>query len=258
MKYFLIYCTVSLLLIVANLTAFVQPIYSLDGLVLNPIQKGIYNKMMGMEGIVIFFHAYQSLDAQNTKLKEENYDLERYKQAYQKLNQENAALRAQLGINNIPKHQYILADITSIDMEGGLDLMKLDVGTNQGVQVGQMVTYKGSLLGTVNKVNAFSSNVRLISTVNSTIPVKIGNSSIQGEVKGTVGNRLIIDDIFANENIQVGDLVETSGLGGTYIPDLLIGTVESVDNVESAPSRNAYVKTLIDPSNLYQVFIIKN
>lgn len=87
-----------------------------------------------------------------------------------------------------------------------------------------IVIYDNTLLGIINKVNDNSSIVRLITNKNSKISVKINE---EVGVLEYIDNKLIINNISNYSDINVGDMIYTSGLGNVE-ENIYIGTVKNI------------------------------
>lgn len=117
----------------------------------------------------------------------------------------------------------------------------LDVGSNQGVESGLTVVGPTGVVGQVISVSGNSCRVRLLTDPQSGAAAMIQSSRAEGIVRGSLDGLLYLENISADVNVQVGDVVLTSGLGGSYTRGLLIGTVARVEGSAGNASRRIVV-----------------
>lgn len=117
----------------------------------------------------------------------------------------------------------------------------LDVGSNEGVESGLTVVGASGVIGQVISVTPGTCRVRLLSDPQSGAAAMIQASRAEGIVRGSLDGLLYLENIGADVNIQVGDVVLTSGLGGSYTRGLLIGTVARVEGSAGKDTRKIVV-----------------
>lgn len=117
----------------------------------------------------------------------------------------------------------------------------LDVGSNEGVESGLTVVGASGVIGQVISVTPGTCRVRLLSDPQSGAAAMVQSSRAEGIVRGSLDGLLYLENIGADVNIQVGDVVLTSGLGGSYTRGLLIGTVARVEGSAGKDTRKIVV-----------------
>jgi rod shape-determining protein MreC len=118
-----------------------------------------------------------------------------------------------------------------------------------------VITQKG-LVGSISAVTAGAARVQLINDPGSSINVILQQSDIEAVLNGQITGEIELDMINQNATIQPGDLVMTSGLGGNYPANLVIGQVMTIKN--EALFQTASVQPAVDFSQLEIVLIITN
>ncbi|MFS8868362.1 rod shape-determining protein MreC [Synechococcus sp. OH30] len=119
--------------------------------------------------------------------------------------------------------------------------LTLDRGSQQGVKVGDVVVAPGGLIGRVEAVTPNSSRVLLISDPTSRVGVMLSRSRQMGILRGTGSQEAILDFFDKNPQVEVGDVVVTSGLSSLYPPGIVVGTVRAV-NLDASPAPQATVE----------------
>ena len=157
-----------------------------------------------------------------------------------------------------PENRYLAAAVIGRDPSPFLHYVIINRGSNDGILRGMpVVTYQG-LIGRVDGVIADAARIQLITDPASSVNVRLQNAeteaSLVGSVTGDVTLQLIPQDI----NVQRGDLVLTSGLGGGYPPDLIIGQVINVRSHDFDLFQQATVQPVVDFNRLEIVLVIVN
>ena len=117
----------------------------------------------------------------------------------------------------------------------------LDVGSSSGVETGLTVLGPTGVVGQVISVDGGSCRVRLLTDPQSGAAAMVQSSRAEGIVRGSMDGLLYLENIGADVNVQVGDVVLTSGLGGSYTRGLIIGTVVRVEGSAGSDTRKIVV-----------------
>lgn len=145
---------------------------------------------------------------------------------------ENARLRGLLGAAEQGGLDVQLAPILDISLDPTRQRLVLDVGSRQGVSVGQAVIDAGGLLGQVIDVQPTSATVLLLTDPDHAVPVVVSRNGIRLVAYGR-GDRLELANIPVSSDVKVGDAIITSGLGGRFPPGFPIGTITALRRDES-------------------------
>lgn len=165
--------------------------------------------------------------------------------------EENEKMRALLGVPLPPDWKFLPAKVIGVT-----DKMRLDKGEKDGVKQGMMVVSENILVGRVDSVEAHFCLVTLPITPNTKIPVVVRADKgikARGILVSQPGQKLILDKVLQQEDIQPGDLVVTSA---DWLPDLVIGQIEEVLAKPVAIYKKARVSPLVDYHGLRIVFIV--
>ena len=152
--------------------------------------------------------------------------------------------------------RYLAAEIIANEASGLINGMILNKGSRDGITVGMPVVTELGLVGRIVAVRANFSQVLLITDANSSVSARLQSARAQGSVSGSAANQLRMTFIPLNTSIQINDVILTSGLGGNFPGDLIIGRVESVRQFEFELFQEAVVSSLIDFDSLEFVLII--
>jgi rod shape-determining protein MreC len=181
------------------------------------------------------------------------------------ISQENARLREQLGFAQSLRYRHIPAEISGRDPDNLFSALVINKGTHAGVANNMAVIAwqngARALVGKVIHAGAFESLVLPLYDANSFIAARFMVSRYEGIVEGQGGAESPLLMRFipkrARDEISVGDIVVSSGIGGVYPPGTSIGRVSGVSYREYEISMEAELEPAIDFSRLEYVFVIE-
>lgn len=157
-----------------------------------------------------------------------------------------------------PENQYIAALVIGRDPSPFMGYVILDHGSNDGVQAGMPVVTEKGLIGRVDAVTANASRVQLIASIDFQANVQTQETEAEGVLNGSITGDLTMEMVSQDSRLQPGDLVLTSGLGGNFPGDVLIGEVGTVIKKENALFQSCTVQSTVDFRSLEVVLIIRN
>ena len=166
------------------------------------------------------------------------------KMALSEIKNENDRLRRLLDLKLAwPDVQLSGADIIAQDISLIYKTAILDKGYRDGFYVDMPIIQPQGLVGRVISVSANTSQVLLITDVNSAVPAIVENRRIRGIIKGLENGKLSFDYVRSDEEIKPGDRIVTSGLLEIFPKGLLIGTVRSIKR----PEHKMFAEIIVEP-----------
>ncbi len=174
-------------------------------------------------------------------LREQNEQLTQQLTTAEEQRLENERLRSLLNLRDTYEIEGVAARVIGRSTDAWNQDITLDAGSNQGVESGLTVMGPTGVIGQVISVSGNSCRVRLLTDPQSGAAAMVQSSRAEGIVRGSLDGLLYLENISADVNIQVGDVVLTSGLGGSYTRGLLIGTVARVEGSAGNDSRRIVV-----------------
>jgi rod shape-determining protein MreC len=157
-----------------------------------------------------------------------------------------------------PQDQYIAAAVIGKDPSTFLHYVIIDHGSDDGVQHGMPVVTQQGLVGRIDAVTASASRIRLITDPESIVNVRLKNQNEDAQVEGSITGDITLGMVSQNITLNPGDILLTSGLGGNYPTDILVGQVVNVEKMENELFQTASVQPVIDFSALRAVLVITN
>jgi rod shape-determining protein MreC len=157
-----------------------------------------------------------------------------------------------------PDYTYKGATVIGRDPSPFYRYVIINVGTNQGVLPGMPVVTDKGLVGRVDAVIAEAARVQLITDADSSVNVGLPASGTEAMLVGSVTGDLTLEMIPQSAAVQTGDVVLTSGLGGGFPPNLLVGQVASVRKLDFELFQSAAIQPNVDFARLQYVLVIVN
>jgi len=192
------------------------------------------------------------LEADNTRLQTQIIELQ------QQLTEANVLSALVDFARANPEFQYQAAAVIARDPSPFLHYLIINRGSDDGLRRGMPVVTQHGLIGRVAAVTAGAARVQLITDPAATVNVHLEPSASPAVLHGSLTGDITLDMIPQDEEIKTGDLVLTSGLGGSYPPNILIGQVSGVRSREQDIFQRASVQTVVDFSQIDIVLVITN
>ena len=201
-----------------------------------------------------------------TRLSQRNAELEaeiaRLQAEIIEFQQENTELQVLSALLDFarahPENEYLTAAIIGRDPSPFLHYVIINRGSDDSLLRGMPVVSQQGLIGRIAAVTSGASRVQLITDPDSAINVRIEPSGTEAILSGSITGDISLDLIPQDTDINPGDLVLTSGLGGNYPPNILIGQVASVRQRPFELFQTASVQPVVDFSKLEIALIITN
>jgi rod shape-determining protein MreC len=157
-----------------------------------------------------------------------------------------------------PQNQYLASAVIGRDPSPFLHYIIIDHGSDDGIRYGMPVVTQQGLVGRVDAVTASASRVQLVTDPGSVINVRMQSLKREAQLTGSITGDVNLIGIPQDAVVAAGEILLTSGLGGNYPSDVLIGQVASVTKKENELFQTASVQPIVDFSSLRAVLIITN
>src|SRR5512132_1540223 len=192
-----------------------------------------------------------SLRQRNTELESEVSELQAQVIQLQQQVGETEILAALVDFSRAnPENTYRAAAVIGFDPSPFLHFVMINRGSNDGILRGMPVVTDQGLVGRVDAVIADAARVQLITDPASTVNVRLQNAEAEATLSGSITSDLTLNMIPQDTNIQPGDLVLTSGLGGGYPANLIVGQVGNVRTNDVDLFQQATIQAVVDFNRL--------
>lgn len=254
-------CTV-LMALTFSTDVFNQPLNTAVGYVVVPFQQGISKvgswlsnrkdelvqiRQLLEENVRL----QQQLDevlVENTQLQQEKSELSRLRELY-------------LLDNQYDEYHKVGARIIARDSGNWYSVFEIDKGADDGLKVDMNVIASGGLVGRISEVGPNWAIVTSVIADNSNVSAKTLNSSdtmtVTGDLKtmqdGVIRFSQLID---SQDGVAVGDKVVTSHISDKYLPNILIGTIHTINRDSNNLTKSGYLTPAVDFEHLEEVLVI--
>jgi len=188
--------------------------------------------------------SHESLLEQNRKLQEQQLRAQVSLQKLSVLEKENARLRKMLSARPKLGELVLVAEILEIDLDPFKQQVILNKGAAKDVYVGQPIIDAWGVMGQVTHLGERSSTALLISDPSHAIPVQVNRSGLRSTAFGTGNSQLLeLRYIPHNADLEIGDQIFTSGLGGRFPPNYPVGRIVSIER----PAGESFASVIAEP-----------
>ena len=254
-------CTV-LMALTFSTDVFNQPLNTAVGYVVVPFQQGISKAGSWLTGrkdelvqirqlLEENVRLQQQLDEvllENTRLQQEKSELSRLRELY-------------LLDNQYDEYHKVGARIIARDSGNWYSVFTIDKGADDGLQIDMNVIASGGLVGRISEVGPNWARVTSVISDNSNVSAMTLNSSdtmtVTGDLKtmhdGVIRFSQLID---SQDGVAVGDKVVTSHISDKYLPNILIGTIHTINRDSNNLTKSGYLTPAVDFEHLEEVLVI--
>ena len=170
----------------------------------------------------------------------------------------NSRLRNLLNFEKTITDRVLSAEVIGKDPSPWFKTVLIDKGKNDGVETGMAVVVPKGIAGQVTDVSANYSKVLLIIDHNSAVDALVQNDRARGIIKGDSAGQCLFKYVLRKHDIEVGDIVISSGLDGVFPKGLAVGYVSTVIKPKSGIFQQVTVSPYVDFEKLEEVLIVLN
>lgn len=258
MKKYRFVIIILVLVIIGFIFSPIAPVKDFFFKIFSPITSGLNSNTGGVRSFLSDLRSIRNLSADNRKLKEENNTLKSEIASLKEISHENEILKNELGfVKNQDKEELVNARVISKSVTPFLQSILIDKGEKDEIKTGQIVMSQGHLVGTIVAAYSDYSEIQLITSSKTMIPILLQKSRATGLLKSNLEG-LYIDNIPIDEKVEEGDTVLTSNLSKEIPSDIVIGTISKVTTYKSQIFQNIKVTSPLEFSKLEFVFVVKS
>ncbi|KUK74047.1 MAG: Cell shape-determining protein MreC [Clostridiales bacterium 38_11] len=236
------------------------------GSVFSPVQKVFYSIGQTFTNSFDLLLNISRIREENLQLQEKNSMLQEENIQLKYIVNNSEALKNEYEMLSNIQYDYVKSQIVSRDIGNWFERFTIDKGTNNGIQVDDIVIkavktedqlVKVGLIGKVVDVGYNWSKVVTIDDIISSVSIKVLRTNEGGVAKGSI-NGIIEAFMFSQtEDLKVDDEIVTSGLGEIYLPNIYIGKVAKIEKTSDLLTEKITIIPIVDFERLYEVFVIK-
>lgn len=259
----LILTLAALLLMALQLTGQLQSLRSAISFITSPAQLATTGVGRSVTENVTFVLELRTLRQRLAELEEINLSLRAEIFRLSEVERENEQMRRLLAFAETRpglelRGAQVVARVISQESTNFLEYIEVDLGTQQGIEVGMAVLTEQGLVGRISEVNDVTAKVLLITDPSSGVNAILQSSRLNGVVQGLTGGDLLMDFIPQGPVFSVGEVVLTSGIGLRFPRGIPIGQVIERRQRDIDILQQAVVRPTVDFSRLETVAIVTN
>lgn len=206
------------------------------GILIYPIQGLADLPAAGTEWLSESVASRRQLEEENASLKAQQLVLQVQLQKLETLQTENMRLRDLLDSSVRIRERVLVAEIMSVDLAPFSRQIVVNKGSLNDAYEGQPMIDANGVMGQIVRVSPLTSTAMLVSDPSHALPVAVNRNGLRAIAIGTgTANNLEIAYLPNNADIQVGDLLVTSGLGGRFPANYPVAKVTEVERNPSKP-----------------------
>jgi rod shape-determining protein MreC len=202
---------------------------------------------------------YRQAISTNTYLQRQNVILQDELSRLRSAEQQNIILRQLLNLREESEHTLLPVRIVAKDLTGINNSLTITTGSNDGVKVGMPVINSDGLIGQVILTSNNFSQVLPFSNSLFRVSAQVQGSRAYGIVSWSsqTQNQLLLQHVPQTIEVQIGQLVETSGFSNQYPKGLPIGEVIRVEPGDGVETQNIYLRAYADLFTATEAFVVK-
>ena len=237
------------------------------GTVTSSITRIVYSSIASSKEVFTKIFGSKSIREENEKLKIENAELKEKNVNMENIIAKEDFLKNEYNLYLKNKDSLLSANVIALDSNSLLIRFNINKGSKDGVKVGDIIvqgtvgedenTYIKAVVGKVIEVGYNWSKVSSLVDSSSNVSFNVVRTQSYGAINGQENNLLSGFMYKSDADIIVGDKLVTSGRGGIFPSDLYIGEVTEVKSSENNLEKKISVKSPVDFTTLFRVFVIK-
>jgi rod shape-determining protein MreC len=259
---------IPLLLVVVALAGFVLHragyLAAAEGILIQvtkPVQEGMTQLVTGFGELAQTARDLRDLRQRNEELEAENARLLLEIVRLREIEAEVVLMRDLLNFtqSNLTfdvQGAHVVGRVISRDPSNLERYITLDVGKEAGIAHDMPVVTDRGLVGRISEVGNGWSRVLLIIDVSSSVNALTQSTRASGLVQGQPDGSLVMRAIPQGDTVSVGDTVFTSGLGGNFPRQILIGQITKVERKDYELYQTATVQPTVDFDHLEAVLVV--
>jgi len=262
---FVILTVVSIVMLLMSTRDFIFGVKNVGLSFFSGIRGGIHEVNTFISRTVLSISELSTLRQEHASLLRQLDRFEELERSNAEIYQENIRLKEQLDFSRTLRYRHIPAQISGRDPDNLFSSVVINKGSVAGVKNNMAVVawQNGvqALVGKVIQTGAFESLVMPVFDINSQVSTRLSVSRFEGITEGQGNSDAPLVMRFvprrAREEINIGDIVITSGMGGVFPPGVNIGRVSGINILEYETTLEIDIVPMVDFSRLEYVFVIE-
>lgn len=191
------------------------------------------------------------------ELKRENSELKAKLLSFDEISLENQRLNELLQFSTNDNLELLPSKVIGQDLFAERSSIRISMGSRDGVKKGMAVIHPRGAIGYILSANFSSSVVLLLTDRYAVIDARVQRSRSRGIVKGVSPTHAELVYLQRTDDVEIGDMVVTSGLDSIFPEGFPIAVVDQVQKQSSGITQEVVLRPIVETSQLEEVFVIK-
>jgi len=223
-----------------------------------PAQSALSGSIKSVKDAWLRYILLVGLEQENKKLRKKVDELNKTLIAYQEGYQEAQRLKKLLSITDNYHDHFVAARVIGREQAALSRTVLINKGSSDGLKNGMPVIAHPGLIGRLVDVSWNVSRVLLFIDENSNIDAIVQRNRTQGIVNGAGSRGMILKYVSKTQDVQEGDVIISSGMGGVFPKGWMIGRVMHVDKKDAGLFLKITIAPFVDLSKLEEVLILSS
>ncbi len=226
--------------------------------VISPLQKGVSKVLSPVRNGVGFLVDLGRARGERDRLREEVKNLEERIHELEEIRRENDALRRMIAVKEeYPELEFLVVDVIGTNPDVWEQTIIIDAGYSDGLREYMAVLSEdGSLVGRIILCTSQSSVVQLITDDSSAVGAKLQRNAEIGVLRGEGGGKVHLELLNLDADVKTGDVVVTSGMGGTCPAGIPIGVITEIGEKQADLSVGIIIEPRANLTRLDKVMVV--
>jgi rod shape-determining protein MreC len=236
----------------ADLHWFDRAAVSISAPVQTAIRWGLETSWDGLQSYLLLLRTQEN----NRELALENRKLLNELASFQEVARENERLRNLVEFNAPLEGKRVVAQVIAQDVSPEFRMIRINKGSAHGVEAGMAVIALEGIVGRVIRLGSNWADVLSLQDSSSAIDGLLQRNRVRGVVEGLGGAQLAMKYLRRTDDVQEGDVIVSSGIGGLFPKGLVIGKVINVRKKNFGITQTVEVSPSVDFNRLEEVTVI--
>ncbi len=233
------------------------------GTVVSPIQSGINYVVTSVRDTFSYWGRINNVDAHNQELEKQVQELNTKLSEYENMKKENERLKELLEVKNRYDDAFETSGVViAKDAGNWFNVFTVNRGTRDGINGENPVINASGLIGRTSETGVNWAKVVTLIDVNHSVSGKVSRTGdlvqVDGDLTLMKSGLCKMNIITEDADIIIGDVIETSGIGGVYPKGIKIGTVLELKQNDEGTGSYAVIKPAANFSLIDEVVILSS
>ena len=224
--------------------------------IVSPFQKASTFLIKTVHGVFQNYVVLIHLQRENLLLKQKIAELQNENHQMKEMAYANERFQKLLQFREKISSRVIAAEVIGGDPSSWFKSITLNKGESEGIRKGMVVIAPEGVVGQILKTAPYHSTVLLITDYSSAIDAIVQRTRAKAIVEGAGENLCQLKYLLRSEDVIVGDVAITSGLGGNFPKGLMVGEIRKVEKRELGIFQYAELVPSVDMTRLEEVFVV--